>query len=450
MKQKYFVGIFMLNLSCAFAQYGEIDLSLNPGQGADNTIQVLALQADSKIIAGGDFLTFDGVSKKRLVRLNEDGSIDQAFNTGAGFNKLVTAVIVQPDQKIIVTGEFTGYNNTSKKRIARLNPDGSNDATFNTGYGANDDILCAFLQEDGKILVGGAFTSINWIPRNKIARLNADGSVDTGFSFDGEIEGVTDIKQLPDGKFIVNAVDRILKLNADGTMDTSFYSGSGTDHPIQSVLVQSNGKIVVGGYFTQYDGFAFERILRLEADGNIDTTFNITSGANYGVLGISEQPDGNLLVTGLFSTFNGYPREKVARLSPDGMIDPSLDPQLGPNNVVLHHAIQPDGRVVIAGDFSDYNGVSRNRIARIQVFNALSMASQAAPAFSIYPNPASHTVTMTVPGKEILSLSFADMTGKGVLRSSGPTADISTLAAGIYLASAETATGNITTKFVKN
>ncbi len=450
MKQKYFLGILMLGFSSAFAQYGDIDLSLNPGQGADNTIQVLALQSDSKILAGGDFLTFDGVTKKRLVRLNEDGSIDESFNIGTGFNKLVTSVIVQPDQKIIVTGEFTGYNNTSKKRIVRLNPDGSSDPGFNTGYGANDDILCAFLQADGKILVGGVFTAVNWLPRNRIARLNADGSVDAGFVFDGNIEGVTDIKQLPDGKYIVNAVNKILRLNTDGSLDTSFYSGLGTDHPIQSVLIQSNGKIVIGGYFTEYDGFAFERILRLEADGNIDTTFNISSGANYGVLGISEQPDGNLLVTGLFSTFNGYPREKVARLSPDGAIDPTLDPLLGPNNVVLHHAIQPDGRVLIAGDFSDYNGVSRNRIARIQVFNALSAASHVKSAPTLFPNPASHGVRFSIPGEDVHGIVFADMTGKIVLRTTGDYADVSHLQNGLYIATAQTGNGLITSKFVKN
>src|SRR5690606_13622326 len=129
--------LFVLTYSTAVAQFGAIDLSLDPGQGADNTVQTIALQADSKIIAGGDFVTFNGVAKKRLVRLNPDGSIDPTFNIGTGFNKIVTSVTVQPDQKIIVSGHFTGYNTTSQKRIVRLNPDGSVDQTFNTGYGAN-------------------------------------------------------------------------------------------------------------------------------------------------------------------------------------------------------------------------------------------------------------------------------------------------------------------------
>ncbi len=450
MKQKYFLGLLLFNLSCAFAQYGIIDLSLNPGSGADNTIQTLALQADSKIIAGGDFLSFDGTAKKRLVRLNEDGSIDPTFSIGTGFNKLVTSVIVQPDQKIIVTGEFTAYNNTSKKRIVRLNPDGSADNTFNTGYGANGEIYSAYLQDDGKIVIGGVFTAVNWIAKSGIARLNADGSVDSSFHFDGQIQGVTDIKRLPDGKFIVNAVNKIYKLNSDGTIDSSFYTGAGTDHPIQSVLIQSNGKIILGGYFTEYDGITFQRILRLEADGNIDTSFFTSSGANYGVLGISEQPDGNLLITGLFSTFNGYPREKVARLTPDGIIDLTLDPQLGPNNVVLFHALQPDGRVVIAGDFSDYNGVSRNRIARIQAFNALSTVSASRDRAAFYPNPAEHNLTFHFPDAHVSSLTLADLTGKVVMESLGHTADVSALPKGLYLATAQTDQGPVTAKVIKN
>ncbi|HEX9979021.1 MAG TPA: T9SS type A sorting domain-containing protein [Flavobacterium sp.] len=451
MEKKYFMGLLLVSGISMHAQFGALDHSLNPGTGADNLIQVVALQQDEKIIIGGDFLSYDGNTKKRLARLNTDGSIDPTFNIGSGANKLILDAVIQPDSKVIVTGEFTIFNNTSKKRIARLNQDGSIDNTFNIGYGANNIITNCLLQPDGKILIGGIFTSFNWIARNGIARLNADGSLDTTFDYDGDPMEVIDIEMQPNGQYIVNATNKLIRLNADGSTDTSFYSGSGTDYPIQTILIQNDGKILIGGYFTSYDGFAINRIVRLESNGIIDTTFNYGIAADYGVLAISEQPDGKIIISGLFSKYNDIPREKIARLYPDGTLDESFDPALGPDNIVLNHSIQPDGRILIAGDFNGYNGVARNKIARISGYNMLSTPENVVGQLNLWPNPVTNLLHIVFPETGYTtSVTIHDLHGKTLLESStSESIDVSKLSSGVYIVSVTTNNGKYISRFIK-
>lgn len=452
MKKKYLFG-GLLVFQCAFAQIGALDPSLNPGAGADSPVQAIALQEDQKIIIGGDFLNYDGTPRKRLARLNADGSADPTFSIGSGANKLVTGIAMQPDSKIIVTGQFSIFNNTAKKRIVRLNNDGSIDTTFNTGFGANDDIESCVLEDDGKIMVGGMFTSFNWIARNGIARINPDGSLDNSFEYTGDPIEVTDIKKQPDGKYVVNAVTKILRLNPDGSIDNSFQPGSGTDYPIQSICIQSDGKILVGGYFTTWDGFAIGCIIRLETDGTIDTTFN-NGSADYGVLSITEQFDGQLLISGIFAHISGVQREKVARLNPDGTLDPTFDPQLGPDNIVLHHVMQPDGRIILVGDFLNYNAVGRNRVARINGFDYLSTATRAMePVASLYPNPAHDGINIFRPEtQQVGRFAVYDTSGKrlAVDFDDQNHADISKLPIGTYIVKSAFGQKSYTTRFIKN
>jgi len=453
MKNKYFwVGLlFVFNMSMN-AQYGVLDHTLDPGVGADDVIQAMAVQPDHKIIIGGDFLNYGGLSKKRLTRLNGDGTLDTSFNVGSGANKLITSVTLQPDGKIIVTGEFTIFNNTSKKRIVRLNADGSIDQTFNPGLGANETVETCLLQPDGKIVISGSFTAYNWAPRNGIARLNSNGSLDTTFSAGDEPLVAADIKLLPNGNYLVNGVDRIVRLLPDGNIDMLFHS-SVTDYPIQATCVQADGKIIVGGYFTMYGNTPVQRFIRLEENGVIDETFNNGVGVDYGVLTITEQPDQQILISGIFSKYNGVPIEKIARLHPDGTLDESFNPALGPNNIVLHHMMQPDGRILIAGDFTEYNGFERNKIARINAFSQLSVNHNTInTTISVYPNPADNQLSISFPENQTaLSVKIFDLTGKVVtsVKDGMSTIDVSNLSKGVYMLSAVTETGTYNTRFVK-
>lgn len=131
---------------------------------------------------GGGFTAFNGASRNYIARLNADGSLDTSFNPGTGRNRWVDTTAIQADGKILIGGDFTSYNGTSINRIARLNEDGSLDTSFNPGTGAGNWVFTTALQPDGKILIGGFFTSYNSISRSGIARLNADGSLETSFN----------------------------------------------------------------------------------------------------------------------------------------------------------------------------------------------------------------------------------------------------------------------------
>src|SRR5213075_3113580 len=140
------------------------DTTFNPGgAGADGEVFAVAVQPDGKIVIGGFFTSYNGDAAGRVMRLNADGTHDTSFNVGGvAANSFVRAVAVQPDGKIIIGGGFTGYNGdaAASDRIMRLNADGTRDTAFNPGgSGADNAVNAVALQADGKILIGGGFTS---------------------------------------------------------------------------------------------------------------------------------------------------------------------------------------------------------------------------------------------------------------------------------------------------
>jgi uncharacterized delta-60 repeat protein len=145
-------------------------------------VNVLSIQSDGKILVGGSFTTYKGLTQNYIVRLNTDGSLDSTFDVGVGFDNQVRAITIQPDGKILVGGNFTTYKGLTQTRIVRLNTDGSLDSTFDVGTGFNTLVLSLLTQSDGKILVGGNFSTYKGLTQNFIARLNIDGSLDSTFN----------------------------------------------------------------------------------------------------------------------------------------------------------------------------------------------------------------------------------------------------------------------------
>jgi uncharacterized delta-60 repeat protein len=139
------------------------------------------LQADGKILVGGDFTTLGGQSRYYMGRLNADGSLDTSFNPGA--NNGVYSLALQADGKILVGGNFGMLAGQGRRNIGRLNADGTLDPSFNPG--ANDVVLSLALQADGKILVGGDFTTLGGQIRNHIGRLNNTDPATQSLTFDG-------------------------------------------------------------------------------------------------------------------------------------------------------------------------------------------------------------------------------------------------------------------------
>src|ERR1044071_1212448 len=273
---------------------GELDTSFNPELGPGMDVLALAIQADGRILIGGQFTNVNGVNRNGVARLQSDGSLDLSFDPGTGVGDFgpneVHSVIALSTGKVLLCGAFTNFNGASRARLARLNADGSLDATFNPGVGADQVITGMAVQPDGKILVGGEFTLVGGNTRRRVARLNADGSFDPSFNpapgitISGVsppvpgLDTVTAVQLAPDGRVLVsgsfgyiNGVSRpgLARLMADGTLDYDFDAG-GTQFggfSVNTMAVQTNGQVAVGGGFSSVGNVTRNGLARLNGDG---------------------------------------------------------------------------------------------------------------------------------------------------------------------------------------
>ncbi|MGH8023369.1 MAG: delta-60 repeat domain-containing protein, partial [Limisphaerales bacterium] len=249
---------------------GDVDPSFYGGS-YDRNIETLAVQSDGKIIVGGHFVNVSGKRHRGLLRLTADGRLDDSFNVGAGSSWAVDSVAIQSNGEILAAGQFDRFNGRAVGRLVRLNPDGSFDAGFNDGTGADAAIWHVQLQKDGKILICGRFNHVNGLPCDHIARLDADGAVDTAFHASGVGDSLGCMALQPDGKIVVagkttvNGVTRpfLARLNADGSLDKSFQVTGETGNGLWQISVQPNRGILVVGRFTSLDGVLCGNIARL-------------------------------------------------------------------------------------------------------------------------------------------------------------------------------------------
>ena len=387
--------------------------------GANNTVRNLAVQADGRILVSGDFTTLGGggigtTTRNFIGRLNENGTLDISFDPGANNNVLATAL--QADGKIVVGGFFTtlgggGFGTTTRNFIGRLNADGTLDTSFDPG--ANGFVYALVVQADGKILVGGAFSTLGGggtgtTTRNNIGRLNPDGRLDTNFD-PGANSDVLALVEQADGKILVGGnfttlggggigtTSRITigRLNPDGTLDDQFDPGA--DSMVLALAEQADGKILVGGTFTTLGGGSTGTttrnfIGRLEADGSLDVNFD--PGASAAVRALTIQTDDKILVGGDFTALGGggfgtTARSSIGRLNPDGALGTGFDP--GANGGVFALEVQPDDKILVGGIFTTLGGGgtginTRNFIGRL-----------GAQALPVITSPLTATATVSLP-----------------------------------------------------
>ena len=202
----------------------------------------------------------------------------------------VNVLAVQPDGKVLAAGGFDFVNNSLTGKIQRFETSGAPDATFNVGgTGANGFIAAVVVQPDGKILVGGGFTTFNGQARPLVVRLNANGSLDTGFTFATatSIRQIGSIALQPDGKILVGSggnlatatgpqTGGIVRLLPTGALDPSFNIGTGITQggQVTAMLVQADGNIVLGGSFTDFNGQNLRLLVRLLPSGALDPSFS--------------------------------------------------------------------------------------------------------------------------------------------------------------------------------
>ena len=319
-----FILISAAQATTVVAQTGFIDPDIA------GPVHDVLLLADGKILVAGGFATVAGQPQSRIARLNQNGSLDTAFpNPAVGPdspNTNVYAIARQADGKLLIGGFFSSVAGQLRNNLARLNADGSLDTGFVSDVG--NTVTTLDIQTDGKIVIGGWFTSVGGQTRQHVARLNADGSLDTSF------------------------VDPAI------TSPVPFGFGMST------VTIQPDGKILIGGFFTAVGGQSRNGGSRLNSDGTLDTSFGLAmtgSVEQFRVLA-----DGKIMICGyLGNTVNGVQRRGIARLNSDGSLDPSFGDTAIPSGTVTSFDIQPDGKFIVAGTFSMISGGERKDIARL-------------------------------------------------------------------------------------
>ncbi|HXG47375.1 MAG TPA: Calx-beta domain-containing protein, partial [Methylomirabilota bacterium] len=355
---------------------GSLDTTFNPDAGPEDRVNALAIEPDGQLLAAGNFRTMNRVFRSRIARLEADGALDGDFGNSAGPNGPLNAIALQPDGRIVIGGMFSQVGATNRSHIARLLPDGTLDATFNPGAGADNPVFALGLLSDGGVVVGGSFASINGISRPGIAVLNPNGTVRTSFDPGVGVNGdVLAIAVQPDDRILIGGTfttvrgadrARVARLWPDGRLDEDFNPGSGANDDVMALALQPDGRILVGGSFTQFDGQIRGRLARLEHDGSLDTDFlSASDGADAQVNALAVQFDGKILVAGEFTSFNEVARNRLTRLNEDGTTDPTINFGSGANDAILAMIVQPDRKIVIGGRFTAVDGQPRRYLARL-------------------------------------------------------------------------------------
>lgn len=306
-------------------QTGQLDTSFNVGSGFNDFPRAILMYDDGSMIIGGRFTTYNGQTFNRIVKLNEDGSVNDVFNSGTGFNNYVYG-LAKHKKGVIVVGAFTSYNGTATNGIIKLKQDGTIDTSFDFGTGLQgaDRAYSVLTTSDNKVVVGGHFTGYRDNASNKLVRINADGSWDSSFVVGSGPNGnVLEIKEDLDRSIIFcgnfsgydgDSFIGICKVDQNGTADNDwslpFNSGSSTT----SIDIQSNGKYIIAGSFTSFDGNSVGRIIRLNADYSLDTTFNPGTGFNA-LANAKLLTNGQIICFGQFTTFDDKPYVRLMRLN---------------------------------------------------------------------------------------------------------------------------------------
>ena len=545
---------------------GALDADFDPmitGAGGPVAVHALTLQPDGKILVGGRFAEVSQTLRGGFARLNPNGTLDSTITGGWGFNAEVLTIAVQDDGKIVIGGAFDRFNTQAAHGLVRLHANGYRDfglkAAFtknggrarvntvitslgsvvtvvgdftecsgdravgiagftNSGSGFENycdpdafsgasvlpssvhgrqhgpvaiaagrysfDVVAAgwvnevhslaylvawfgthdapsyplmvthrgfdgpvasmAVQSDGKVLVGGEFRDYNGTPVGRLVRLNSDGTLDTGFDANAAVPGpATTLSVLPDGKIVVvwdawpNRVSRtqtVTRLLPNGAQDPAFtttqYGSQWNDRGITALAVQPDGKLVLGGRFSvlEWGIIPDPRLVRLNANGGLDPTFTQVYLRPYesaDVGGMVVQPDGGIVVVGAFDEAAGMRAAGIVRIGPTGEPDPRFAVGSGfggSNGPGRQTAIvaQPDGKLVIGGPFTTFNGVVRNGILRLHSSGTLDTSFTPGTGFGSWTNPSA--LALQPDGKVLAAGSFTSFNGtlrRGLLRLNG-------------------------------
>lgn len=376
--------------------------------GTDFETMVMVKDSAGRVLIGGAFTAVQGQAGYRgVARFNTNDSLDTAFKVAT--DDFVKAIAVQSDGKILIGGQFHWVQPTGSATtttiwgIARLNADGTLDSTFqNAPVGqvkSNHNVRGIAVQPDGKIVIGGYFTLIDGVARNRIARLNADGTLDTTFNVGtGSNDNIEDVKLQSDGKILISgsftsvqgtSIRGVARLNTDGTLDTTFAPNAGVAgvnngswgglFPVYQMVVQpTDGKILLNGGPLNFASEVHRGVVRLNTNGTPDSSFKSfindwgTSIALQDVGGeqkiiaggaFTQVGERNVTTGALIGT--DATRQGIARFNADGTVDATFDTSYSSNAWVWSVLPNSDGTVYMGGKFTSVAGMARRGIARL-------------------------------------------------------------------------------------
>ncbi len=375
-----------------------------------NWISDIIQQQDGKV------LLVNSNNAPKIHRFNLDGTIDQTFQTniGTGANLKIIKALLDDDGKILLIGDFTSFNGITKSGIVRLNSDGTIDDTFITTT-QNCDLRDICHNEYGGYFLAGMINGVNGqYTYSNTVKLKNDGSIDSTFSaYESDLERIA---LLPDNRLIGVSTSKVIRFNQDGMDSTIAYIGIGPSQAVPSdIHVQADGKIILTGKITTYSYAGIQptvnNVFRIYLDGTFDPSFNPGSGPSQGILTSKHTNDGALLVAGEFWQFDGQSRNYVARL----------------HNAVLPFGI--DNNTAIVDEISHHDHL-----------------------VEIYPNPANHSIHIesseTVEIIEIVN-ELGQLVFKGKCDFSG-FIDVSDFSSGVYLVNLKFESGsNTMRRFIK-
>ena len=367
----------------ALAQPCSLDSSFNPDLDSSAAVYVITFQPNGQILIGGSFSSVQEVPRANLARLNPDGALDETFDPGLSANiGYVNAIAVQKDGKLMVGGAFFSSSGGPYTNLMRLNPTGSVDTGFDSRLALDGPVNVVVIQSDDRILFGGDFAFVHGLARRSIARVNSDGGLDR--TFDACVAssagaGATGLAVLTNGQILASGLFTfstglyrygIARLNSCGDLDPTYAAaqpGLNTGATAFTLALRKNNTVLLGGDFTGYHGTPRQGIAQLTTSGNVDLSFSPGTGIDDGttVYTIALQPDGKALIGGNFGSYNGQSRFGIARINPDGSLEPGCNAGTGPNNSVSSFAIQSDGKILVAGKFTSFNGESRSGLVRL-------------------------------------------------------------------------------------
>jgi uncharacterized delta-60 repeat protein len=355
------------------SQAGSLDASFHPALNAGADVYAVALQTNGQILIGGAFSSVEDQPRANVARVNPDGTLDATFDPGAAADLgYINAIAVQNDGKILVAGFFYSSFGLDSGMLTRLNPDGTLDSTFDPSLYIDAPVNAVLVQPDGKILFGGSFQDVNFLTRRSVARIEADGTLD--YSFDACIAA------------------------SDGSGATA-------------LALQNDNRILASGNFNFSTGYSRNGIARLGECGELDPTYAPEPGVDStnAIYTIAFHADGTVLIGGNFGSFHGTARRGIAQLTTEGLVDSDFDPGAGieAGAAVYTVASQKNGKMMIAGTFHSYNKNVRFGLARINVDGSIDTGYDA----GIGPNNAISSLVFQKDGALLVGGRFSSFDG---------------------------------------